>query len=152
MPQTIHRGIKALIDEANAEIETLSATEAIKAAQSDDVVIVDIRDPREIERDGRIPGAFSCTRGMLEFWIDPASPYAKPVFQQEKKFIFHCAGGMRSALAAKTARRSGREGRAQEGEGLEPHDHPPSSVMPGLVPGIHVLEPCGMKDVDGWDV
>ena len=103
MPQTIHRGIKALIDEANAEIETLSATDAIKAAQSDDVVIVDIRDPREIERDGRIPGAFSCTRGMLEFWIDPASPYAKPVFQQEKKFIFHCAGGMRSALAAKTA-------------------------------------------------
>ena len=107
MPQTIHRGIKALIDEANAEIETLSATEAIKAAQGDDVVIVDIRDPREIERDGRIPGAFSCTRGMLEFWIDPASPYAKPVFQQEKKFIFHCAGGMRSALAAKTAQDMG---------------------------------------------
>ena len=93
MPQTIHTGIKALIDEANAEIETLGAPEAIKAGQSDDVVIVDIRDPREIERDGRIPGAFPCTRGMLEFWIDPASPYAKPVFQQDKKFIFHCAGG-----------------------------------------------------------
>jgi rhodanese-related sulfurtransferase len=132
MPQTIHRGIKSLIDEANAEIETVSAAEAIKAAQSDDVVIVDIRDPREIERDGRIPGAFSCTRGMLEFWIDPASPYAKPIFQQEKKFIFHCAGGMRSALAAKTAqdmglkpvahmgcRRPDREGRAEEGEGLK---------------------------------
>ena len=74
MPQTIHRGIKALIDEANAEIETVSAADAIKAAQDDDVVIVDIRDPREIERDGRIPGAFSCTRGMLEFWIDPAEP------------------------------------------------------------------------------
>ena len=103
MPQTIYRGIKALIDEANAEIETLSAVEAIAAAKSGDVVIVDIRDPREIERDGRIPGAFSCTRGMLEFWIDPASPYAKPVFQQDKKFVFHCAGGMRSALAAKTA-------------------------------------------------
>src|SRR5437899_8294536 len=71
MPQTIHRGIKALIDEANAQIETLSAADAIEAAKSDDVVIVDIRDPREIERDGRIPGAFSCTRGMLEFWIDP---------------------------------------------------------------------------------
>src|SRR5882762_9369603 len=103
MPQTIHRGILALIDEANAEIETLSAVQAIEAAKSGDVVIVDIRDPREIERDGRIPGAFSCTRGMLEFWIDPASPYAKPVFQGDKKFIFHCAGGMRSALAAKTA-------------------------------------------------
>ena len=81
--------------------------DAIKAAQSDDVVIVDIRDPREIERDGKIPNAFSCTRGMLEFWIDPASPYAKPIFQQDKKFIFHCAGGMRSALAAKTAQDMG---------------------------------------------
>jgi len=107
MPQTIHRGIKALIDEANSEIETLSAADAIKAAQGDEVVIVDIRDPREIERDGRIPGAFSCTRGMLEFWIDPESPYAKQIFQSDKKFIFHCAGGMRSALAAKTAQDMG---------------------------------------------
>ena len=107
MPQTIHRGIKALVDEANAEIETLSAEDAIKAAQRADVVIVDIRDSREIEREGRIPGAFSCTRGMLEFWIDPQSPYAKPIFQQDKKFIFHCAGGMRSALAAKTAQDMG---------------------------------------------
>ena len=107
MPQTIHRGIKALLDEANAEIKTLSAAEAIKAADSKDVVIVDIRDPREIERDGRIPGAFSCTRGMLEFWIDPQSPYAKPIFQEDKTFIFHCAGGLRSALAAKTAQDMG---------------------------------------------
>jgi rhodanese-related sulfurtransferase len=107
MPQNIHRGIKSLIEEANAQIETLSAAEAIKASQADDVVIVDIRDPREIERDGRIPNAFSCTRGMLEFWIDPSSPYAKPIFQQDKKFIFHCAGGMRSALAAKTAQDMG---------------------------------------------
>jgi rhodanese-related sulfurtransferase len=103
MTQTITRGIKAMLDEANAQIETLSAEDAIKASQGHDVVIVDIRDPREIERDGRIPGAFPCTRGMLEFWIDPESPYAKPVFQESKKFIFHCAGGLRSALAAKTA-------------------------------------------------
>jgi rhodanese-related sulfurtransferase len=103
MTQTITRGIKAMLDEANAQIETLSAEDAIKALQHHDVVLVDIRDPREIERDGRIPGAFACTRGMLEFWIDPESPYAKPVFQENKKFIFHCAGGLRSALAAKTA-------------------------------------------------
>ncbi|UZE48595.1 rhodanese-like domain-containing protein [Rhodopseudomonas sp. P2A-2r] len=103
MTQTITRGIKAMLDEANAQIETLSAEEAIKVARGEDVILVDIRDPREIERDGRIPGAFSCTRGMLEFWIDPESPYAKPVFQESKKFIFHCAGGLRSALAAKTA-------------------------------------------------
>ena len=109
MPQTIHRGIKALIDEANAEIETVSAVDSIKAAQRDDVVIVDIRDPREIERDGRIPGAFSCTRGMLEFWIDPESPYHKPIFAEDKRFIFFCAGGWRSALAAKTAKEMGLE-------------------------------------------
>src|SRR5438270_5914399 len=118
MPQNIHRGIKSLIDQANAEIETVSAADAIKIAHNDDVVIVDIRDPREIERDGRIPGAFSCTRGMLEFWIDPASPYAKPVFQQEKKFIFHCAGGMRSALAAKTAQDMGLKPVAHMGGGF----------------------------------
>lgn len=103
MPQDIHRGIKPMLDEANAQIETMSAADVIAASKRDDVVIVDIRDPREIERDGRIPGAFACTRGMLEFWIDPQSPYAKPVFQEDKKFIFHCAGGLRSALAAKTA-------------------------------------------------
>src|SRR5882757_2558488 len=118
MPQTIHRGIKALLDQANAEIETLSAVDAIEAAKSDDVVIVDIRDPREIERDGRIPGAFPCTRGMLEFWIDPKSSYAKPVFQEDKKFIFHCAGGLRSALAAKTAHDMGLKPVAHLGGGF----------------------------------
>jgi rhodanese-related sulfurtransferase len=107
MPQTITRGIKALLDEANAAIETLSAAEAIALVGNDDVVIVDIRDPREIERDGRVPGSFSCTRGMLEFWIDPESPYAKPIFQQDKKFVLYCAGGLRSALAAKTAQDMG---------------------------------------------
>jgi rhodanese-related sulfurtransferase len=118
MPQTIHTGIKALMDAANAEIETLSAAEVIEVAQSDEVIIVDIRDPREIEREGRIPGAFSCTRGMLEFWIDPESPYAKPIFQQDKKFIFHCAGGLRSALAAKTAQDMGLKPVAHMGGGF----------------------------------
>jgi len=118
MPQTIQRGIKALLDEANAEIKTLSAAEAIEAAERDDVVIVDIRDPREIEREGRIPGAFACTRGMLEFWIDPQSPYAKPIFQEDKTFIFHCAGGLRSALAAKTAQDMGLKPVAHIGGGF----------------------------------
>jgi rhodanese-related sulfurtransferase len=103
MPQTITRGYKQLVDEANAQIETMNVQQVADAMKAGEVVLVDIRDPREIERDGKIPGAFSCTRGMLEFWIDPASPYAKPVFQEDKKFIFHCAGGLRSALAAKTA-------------------------------------------------
>jgi rhodanese-related sulfurtransferase len=103
MPQSITRGYRALVDEANAVIETLTIEEAKALHGRDDVVFVDIRDPRELERDGQVPGAFHCTRGMLEFWIDPESPYAKPIFQQDKKFVFFCAGGMRSALAAHTA-------------------------------------------------
>jgi rhodanese-related sulfurtransferase len=109
MTQTITRGIKTMLDEANSSIETLTTADAIALHKSgaSDVVIVDIRDPREIERDGKIPGSFSCTRGMLEFWIDPQSPYAKPIFQEDKKFVFYCAGGLRSALAAKTAQDMG---------------------------------------------
>jgi rhodanese-related sulfurtransferase len=70
-------------------------------------VLVDLRDPRELEREGKMPGAFHCPRGMLEFWIDPESPYHKTVFAQDKKFVFFCAGGWRSALAAKTAKDMG---------------------------------------------
>jgi rhodanese-related sulfurtransferase len=103
MPQTIHRGYKALLAEANAKIETLSVDEAIPLAGRDDVVFVDLRDPRELEREGRLPGAVHCPRGMLEFWVDPESPYHKPVFAQDKRFVFFCAGGWRSALAAATA-------------------------------------------------
>jgi rhodanese-related sulfurtransferase len=103
MPQTIHRGYKALLDEANARVDTLSPDEAIAMANRDDVVFVDLRDPRELEREGRMPGAVHCPRGMLEFWIDPESPYHKPVFAEEKSFVFFCAGGWRSALAAATA-------------------------------------------------
>jgi rhodanese-related sulfurtransferase len=103
MPQTITRGYRSLVADANARIETLPAEEAVKLHGRDDVVLVDIRDPRELEREGRVPGAFHCTRGMLEFWIDPESPYHKPVFAEDKRFVFFCAGGMRSALAAATA-------------------------------------------------
>ena len=103
MPQTITRGVKQMVGDANSRIETLPAADAVGLHGRDDVVLVDIRDPRELERDGHVPGAFHCTRGMLEFWIDPASPYHKPVFAQDKRFVFFCAGGMRSALAAATA-------------------------------------------------
>ena len=107
MPQTITKGYKALMAEAEATISTLDVAEAAALVGHDDVVFVDLRDPRELEREGRLPGAFHCPRGMLEFWIDPESPYAKPVFQQDKKFVFFCAGGWRSALAAKTAQDMG---------------------------------------------
>jgi rhodanese-related sulfurtransferase len=107
MPQTITTGYKALVDAAEREIVTLPVEEAIKLAGRDDTVLIDIRDPRELSRDGKIPGAFHCPRGMLEFWIDPASPYFKPVFGQDKKYVFFCAGGLRSALAAQTAQHMG---------------------------------------------
>jgi len=107
MPQTITRGYKALLEEANAKVETIPAAEAIKLVGRDDVVLVDLRDPRELEREGKVPGAFHCPRGMLEFWIDPESPYHKSVFAQDKKFVFFCAGGWRSALSAATAKEMG---------------------------------------------
>ena len=107
MPQSITKGYKALVAEANAMIETLSVADAQALLGQDDVVLVDLRDPRELEREGKMPGAFHCPRGMLEFWIDPESPYHKPVFAQDKKFVFFCGGGWRSALAAKVAHEMG---------------------------------------------
>ena len=107
MAQQITKGIKQLCDEANAQIETLTPEQAMALHGRDDVILVDLRDPREMEREGHVPDTFHCPRGMLEFWIDPASPYAKPQFQEDKKFVFFCAGGLRSALAAKTAQDMG---------------------------------------------
>jgi rhodanese-related sulfurtransferase len=107
MSQTITRGFKAMLAEANAQIKTLSATEAMTLQGRDDVVFVDLRDPRELNREGRLPGAVHCPRGMLEFWIDPESPYHKPVFAQDKTFVFFCAAGWRSALSAATAQDMG---------------------------------------------
>jgi rhodanese-related sulfurtransferase len=103
MSQKITLGQKAMVAAANREIETIPTEEAIKMHGRDDVVFVDIRDPRELERDGKVPGAFHAPRGMLEFWIDQDSPYHKPIFNQDKKYVFFCAGGLRSALATKTA-------------------------------------------------
>ena len=107
MPQTITKGYKALLAEAEGQVQSLSV-ESVKALLGSEAhVLVDLRDPRELEREGRMPGAFHCPRGMLEFWIDPDSPYAKAAFQQDKTFVFFCAGGWRSALAAKVAQEMG---------------------------------------------
>jgi rhodanese-related sulfurtransferase len=105
--QKIRQSVQSMVDAAKRAIEELPAAEAIKLAGREDVVLVDLRDPRERERDGTVPGTFNVTRGMLEFWIDPASPYYKPRFGEDKKFVFFCAGGLRSALAAKTAQDMG---------------------------------------------
>jgi rhodanese-related sulfurtransferase len=112
------KGYKQLLAEAEAEVDTLPVEEALTLHGDDGVVFVDLRDPREVEREGRIPGAFSCPRGMLEFWIDPESPYAKPVFGEPKRFVFFCAGGWRSALAAKTAQDMGLANVAHVGGGF----------------------------------
>jgi rhodanese-related sulfurtransferase len=109
MPQEIKLGIREMVSAAEREIETLDTEQALALHGRDDVVLVDIRDIRELQRDGRVPGAFHCPRGMLEFWIDPDSPYHKPVFAQDKKYVFFCAGGLRSALAAHTAHMMGLE-------------------------------------------
>jgi rhodanese-related sulfurtransferase len=107
MPQVISTGYKRLVAEAEAEIETVGVEAAAAWLGRADIVFVDLRDPRELAREGRIPGSFHCPRGMLEFWIDPESPYHKPVFAEEKTFLFYCGGGWRSALAAKTAKDMG---------------------------------------------
>jgi rhodanese-related sulfurtransferase len=91
-----------MVAEARARIEEITTEDAIKLVDDPSVVIVDIRDPRERERTGVIPGSFSCPRGMVEFWVDPESPYFKPIFGEDKTFIFHCASGWRSALTVAT--------------------------------------------------
>jgi rhodanese-related sulfurtransferase len=107
MPQNITTHVGALVEAAEREIETLTVGDALALHGRDDVVFVDLRDIRELNREGRVPGAFHCPRGMLEFWIDPASNYHKPVFAADKRFVFFCAAGQRSALAAHTAHRMG---------------------------------------------
>ena len=91
-----------LVREATAQITTYSV-EQVRARLDDATAqIVDIRDVRELEREGTVPGALLAPRGMLEFWVDPASPYYKPVFGDEsREFILFCGAGWRSALATK---------------------------------------------------
>ncbi len=107
MPQNIVVGHKQLMAEAEAQVSHVSAAEAIELAKHEDVVIVDIRGIREVQREGRIPGSFHAPRGMLEFWVDPASPYHKPIFAEDKRFIIHCASGWRSLLATQVLTRMG---------------------------------------------
>ena len=112
-------GYEELVRRAEAEIETLSAEAVIKLCEDPDVQIVDLRDLRELQREGKIPGAMHVPRGMLEFWIDPESPYYKPIFESGKQFIFHCSKGWRSALSTQTAQMMGLPKVAHIGGGME---------------------------------
>jgi rhodanese-related sulfurtransferase len=96
------KNVKDLLAEANSTVPKLSPTEAAEKMRSGDVLIVDVRDPTEVQQTGRIKGAVNVSRGMLEFRADPDSQYHNPAFQKDKTILLHCASGGRSALAGKT--------------------------------------------------
>ena len=99
-----------MVNNARARIEEIETSDLIIMMEDPNVVIVDIRDIRERQRSGYIPGSFHAPRGMIEFWIDPESPYHKDIFAQEgKKYVFHCASGWRSALTVATLQDMGFE-------------------------------------------
>lgn len=108
-PLKLKRGYRQLVDEANAEVTTVAVADAMTMHGSADVLFVDLRDPRELERDGKIEGAFHCPRGMLEFWIDPESPYHKPELMSGRTLLLYCGSGWRSALSAKSVQDMGIE-------------------------------------------
>jgi putative dehydrogenase len=112
-------GYKEMLAAAEKDVTTLSIADAVKMRAREDVTLVDLRDPRELDREGKIPNALHCPRGMLEFWIDPESPYFKPIFGEDKTFVFFCAAGWRSALATQTAQRMGLEKVAHIGGGFK---------------------------------
>ncbi|MEI7565846.1 MAG: rhodanese-like domain-containing protein [Burkholderiaceae bacterium] len=100
-------GYQALIAEALSKIETLNLEQANALLGDADTSFIDIRDIRELEREGMLPGALHAPRGMLEFWVDPESPYYKPVFGEGKRLVLYCASAWRSALATETLQRMG---------------------------------------------
>ena len=102
-------GIKELIAEAEKNIDAISVEEAEGMLNDDNVVFVDIRDVRELWREGKLPGAAHAPRGMLEFWVDDESPYHREMFAEDKKFVFYCASAWRSALATNTVKQMGME-------------------------------------------
>jgi len=107
MPLQIKKSADQMVSEATAAIETLSVAQAQTLHGRPDVTFIDLRDIREIWREGAIPGARQVPRGMLEFWLDPGSPYHKDYFASGNTFVFFCAAGWRSALATKTAQDMG---------------------------------------------
>ena len=117
-PLKLKRGIAEMVADANKEITTIPVAEAQALLGHDTVVFVDLRDPRELEREGKIPGAFHCPRGMLEFWVDPTSPYHKPVFASGKQLVFYCQSGWRSAVSTKTVQDMGLPNVAHIGGGF----------------------------------
>ena len=100
-------GYQVLIAQAMEQVETVPLSQAKAFLEDSNTVFVDIRDVRELEREGMIPNALHATRGMLEFWVDPDSPYFKPIFGEGKRLVLYCASAWRSALATETLQRMG---------------------------------------------
>jgi rhodanese-related sulfurtransferase len=119
MALNITKGYRQLVAEAEKEIETLGVEAALALHGNEDVVFVDLRDVRELWREGTIPGAYHCPRGMLEFWIDPDSIYYRDIFASGKKFLFFCNLGWRSALAAQVSQQMGLTPVAHIGGGFD---------------------------------
>lgn len=118
MTKKLKTSVSQMVADARSVIEEVDAKDMLDAVNSDDIVIVDIRDIRERQRGGFIPGSFHCPRGMAEFWVDPESPYYKEIFGEDKKFIFHCASGWRSALTTETLQKMGMENIAHMKDGF----------------------------------
>jgi rhodanese-related sulfurtransferase len=118
MAAPLKKTAAALVEEAMAQVTTYTAEQARALHGRPGVVFVDIRDVRELEREGVIPGAVHAPRGMLEFWVDPASPYHRDVFAQDKEYVLFCAAGWRSALATKTLMDMGLERVSHVGGGF----------------------------------
>jgi rhodanese-related sulfurtransferase len=113
------KSAKDLVAQANSRVKTITAQDAMSLVSDADTVFVDLRDTAELQRDGKIPGALHVNRGMLEFTLDPTLPYHNPVFSSGKKFLFYCASGGRSALAADTAQNMGLANVSHLGDGFK---------------------------------
>jgi rhodanese-related sulfurtransferase len=105
----LKKGCKDLVAEAKGKIRTIPTADAIARHGDSGTVFVDLRDVRELQREGMIPGAVHAPRGMLEFWVDPDSPYFKEIFGSGKEFVFYCASAWRSALATRAVQEMGLE-------------------------------------------
>lgn len=118
MSRKLTTGVAGMVADARRRIEQVDAADAIGMLQDPAVVIVDLRDVRERQREGYIPNSYHCPRGMVEFWVDPDSPYYKEIFGRDAKFIFHCASGWRSALTVATLADMGMENIAHITDGF----------------------------------
>ena len=114
----VKKGVRELVAEAEAVVETLSIDEAERLQEDGSALLVDLRDVRELAREGKVPEAFHAPRGMLEFWVDPESPYHNETLSSAQQLVLYCASGWRSALAAKALQEMGMENVAHIGGGF----------------------------------